>query len=30
MTVLYLILGLVCFAALFGLLQAVAYTENQE
>jgi hypothetical protein len=30
MTLLYLILGLACFAALFGLTEAVARTESQE
>jgi hypothetical protein len=30
MTLLYLILGLACFAVLFGLIEAVARTESQE
>jgi hypothetical protein len=30
MILLYLILGLLCFAVLFGLTEAVAYTKPQE
>lgn len=30
MTLLYLILGLLCFAALFALTEAVARTESQD
>jgi hypothetical protein len=30
MTVLYLVLGLVCFAALFGLTEVVARTESEQ
>jgi hypothetical protein len=29
MTLLYLMLGLACFAALFALMEAVAYTEKE-